>query len=48
MAAKFARSNEGLLGELCVQDCQIKRVDSFRYLGSLVIENGLLDEEIHC
>ena len=35
-------------GDLMMEGCQLKNVDSFKYLRSIVSKEGSIDEEISC
>ena len=44
---RFSADEGGVTGEVAIEGASIPRVERFRYLGSIIQENGEIDEDIN-
>ena len=44
---RFHADTGGVAGEVAIEGASIHRVERFRYLGSIIQENGEIDEDIN-
>ena len=47
LQCRFSAGEDGIASEVAVEDAVIPRVERFRYLGSIIQENGEIDEDIN-